>query len=169
MLCQSCGKSQATTHVKSIVNGELKEFMLCSECAKKMGYGSLFHGFGFNLGSFLGSFLGEEGAPEQTMNTVRCKRCGSSFNEIAKTGQVGCAECYRTFYDRMIPSIQRIHGNTTHVGKLASSAGMQARLKNELEKAKEELKRAIQEQEFEKAAQLRDRIKEIERQGDRHE
>lgn len=169
MLCQSCGKNQATTHVKSIVNGELKEYVLCPECAKKMGYGSLFNGFGFNLGSFLGSFLGDEDVPEQISNTVRCKRCGSSFNEIAKTGQVGCAECYRTFYDRMIPSIQRIHGNTTHVGKLASSAGLQARLKSELEKAKEELKQAIQEQEFEKAAQLRDRIKEMERQGNEHE
>ena len=44
MLCQSCGKNQATTHVKSIVNGELREYMLCPECAKKMGYGSLFDG-----------------------------------------------------------------------------------------------------------------------------
>lgn len=169
MLCQSCSKNQATTHVKSIVNGELREYMLCPECAKKMGYGNLFDGFGFNLGSFLGSFLGESELPEANSSVVRCKRCGSSFHEIAKTGKVGCAECYKTFYDRMIPSIQRIHGNTTHVGKLASSAGSQARLKNELEQAREALKQAIKDQEFEKAAQLRDRIKEMEGQGEQHE
>lgn len=169
MLCQSCSKNQATTHVKSIVNGELKEYMLCPECAQKMGYGNLFNGFGWNLGSFLGSFLGEEQSSEIPSGTARCKRCGSSFQEIAKTGKVGCADCYLTFYDRMIPSIQRIHGNTTHVGKLASSAGVQARLKNELDQTKAELKAAIQAQEFEKAAELRDRIKEMEGQGNSHE
>ena len=168
MLCQSCGKNQATTHVKSIVNGDLREYMLCPECAKKMGYGSLFDGFGFNLGNFLGSFLGEE-MPEAPVNTVRCKGCGSSFEEIAKTGKVGCAECYHTFYDRLMPSIQRIHGNTTHTGKIASCAGVEAKRENELEKAKEELKKAIQEQAFEKAAELRDRIKELEGKGNSDE
>lgn len=168
MLCQSCNKNQATTHIKTIVNGELKEYMLCPECAKKLGYGSLFGGFGLNLGSFLGSFLGEE-LPKAPTETVRCKRCGSSFAEIARTGKVGCADCYATFYDRMIPSIQRIHGNTTHAGKIAASAGTKAKLRSELEQARAQLKQAIEEQAFEQAAQLRDHIKELEGQAKDHE
>ena len=107
--------------------------------------------------------------PSEPTNIVRCKGCGSSFEEIANTGKVGCAECYRTFYNRLIPSIQRIHGNTTHTGKIASSAGIEAKRENELEKAREELKKAIQEQAFEKAAELRDRIKELEGKGNSDE
>lgn len=162
MLCQECNKNQATTHIKTIINGELKEYMLCSECAQKMGYGNLFSGFGLNLDSFLGSLLGENAAREIPANVVRCKRCGSSFTDIAKSGKVGCADCYTTFYDRMIPSIQRIHGNTTHAGKVPSSAGEEVKRKNRLEKARTELAQAIQSQEFEKAAELRDLIKELE-------
>ena len=57
MLCQSCGKRQATTHVKTIINGELKEYELCSECANKMGYGSFFGNMGFDLDKLFGSFM----------------------------------------------------------------------------------------------------------------
>ena len=57
MLCQACGKNTATTHVKTIVNGELAEYSLCAECAQKMGYGNLLSNFGFNFGSLLGSFF----------------------------------------------------------------------------------------------------------------
>lgn len=169
MLCQSCSKNQATTHIKTMINGELREYLLCPECAKKLGYGSLLNGFGPNLGSFLGSFLGENASGNPAGEVERCKGCGSSFAEIAKTGEVGCAECYQTFYERMIPSIQRIHGNTTHNGKLAASAGAGARLKGELEQFRAQLKEAIEKQEFEKAAELRDRIRDLEGQVERHE
>ena len=56
MLCQACGKNPATTHVKTIINGELTEYSLCADCAQKMGYGNLFPGFGMNVGSLLSSF-----------------------------------------------------------------------------------------------------------------
>lgn len=82
--------------------------------------------------------------------------------DIAKTGKVGCAQCYETFFDDLLPSIRRIHGNTRHTGKLAGSAGKELRVVNELEQARQELHDAIEKQEFEKAAKLRDRIKELE-------
>ena len=164
MLCQRCQKNQATAHIKTILNGELTEYMLCPECAKKLGYGSLFGGWGLNIGNFLGSFLGEGRSPEAPANEPRCKGCGSTFSDIVRTGKVGCAECYETFYDRMMPSIQRVHGNTTHVGKLGKNAGTKAKLTNELDRLKDELKHAIDAQAFEKAAQLRDKIKELEEQ-----
>ena len=165
MLCQRCQKNQATTHIKTIVNGELTEYMLCPECAQKLGYGNLFSGFGLNMGNFLGSFLGGVSQQETIESEPRCKGCGSTFNDIVRTGKVGCAECYHIFYDRMMPSIQRIHGNTTHTGKMGACAGTQAKLTNELERLKTDLKKAIEEQAFEQAAKLRDRIKELEGQA----
>ena len=168
MLCQSCGKRPATTHVKSIVNGELSEYALCAECAKKLGYADLFGGWGFHFGSLLGDVWGGDNPLQQS--SVRCPFCGASFEDIAESGKVGCAECYHTFYDRLIPSIQRIHGNTTHRGKKPGSAAivpkpesaLQAMPQDEVEVKKRELQNAIKTQDFERAAVLRDEIKALE-------
>lgn len=158
MLCQSCEKRQATTHIKTILNGELKEFNLCPECASKLGYGSFFGNFGFDLDKLFGSFL-----ESSERGSKRCSFCGSSFEDIAKSGKIGCAHCYEQFYDDLLPSIRRIHGRTSHTGKLARSAGNEVRIRNEITQCRSELEKAIKTQEFEKAAELRDRIKELEK------
>ena len=160
MLCQSCQQHQATTHIKTMVNGEFAEYMLCPECAKKMGYGNLFDNMGLDFSSFLGSFL-DNGLPPRTSAT-RCSGCGASFADIARTGKVGCAQCYQTFYDELLPSVRKMHGNTLHTGKRAGGAGKELRVINALDQARAELKAAVEKQEFEKAAKLRDKIKELE-------
>lgn len=160
MLCQSCEKKQATTHIKTIMNGELKEYRLCSDCAKKYGYGSFLGDVGFDLDKLFGSFMDGIGT---TKTKKRCQCCGSSFEDIAKSGKVGCAECYDVFYEELLPSVQRIHGRTSHTGKLAHSAGTEVKVRNEIAKLRTELEKAIKEQEFEKAAELRDRIRELEK------
>lgn len=166
MICQVCGKKTATTHIKTIVNGELSELSLCSECAQKMGYDDMFNNWGFNFSSLLGSFFGND--EDNTFDSLRCKGCGSSFEDIAQSGKVGCAECYNTFYDRLIESIQRIHGNTKHCGKspnvMAQSdcTALTPNPQNELEDLKQQMKEAIEVQNFEQAAVLRDKIKKLE-------
>ncbi len=159
MLCESCGKNPVTTHVKTIINGELTEYSLCAECAQKLGYGNLLTGLGCNFGSLLGGFLNEA----EPINAVRCKCCGSTFDDIARSGKVGCAECYHTFYDRLIPLIQRIHGETKHRGKVPG-VDLQ-KPQPELSLIRRELKEAIDSENFEHAVALRDRIKELEGGG----
>ncbi len=162
MICGICGKNQATSHFTSIVNGNYKELWLCPECAKNkgIGIGNLFTHTATDFSSFLGSFFGD-GLPSRTSAT-RCKSCGSSFADIARSGKVGCADCYTNFYDELLPSIQKIHGNITHTGKIASCANPQLKAEKELEKIKTELDNAVKEQNFELAAKLRDKIKEME-------
>ena len=167
MLCQSCEKKQATTHIKTIVNGELKEYRLCSDCAKKYGYTSFLGDVGFDLDKLFGSFM--EGFGQSGRTQKRCQCCGSSFEDIAKSGKVGCAECYDTFYEELLPSGRRIHGRTSHTGKLAHSAGTGIRIRNEIAKCRSELEQAIKDQEFEKAAELRDRIRELEKNSEANE
>lgn len=157
MLCQSCEKRSADMHIKTILNGELKEMHLCSDCAVKLGYSSF---MGFNFDKLFGSLM--EGTGFQQMNK-RCPDCGSEFNDIVRTGKVGCASCYTTFYHELLPSIQRIHGRTHHTGKLANSAGTEVKIKNEISKCRNELQQAIKDQEFERAAELRDKIRELEK------
>lgn len=161
MMCQMCSNNIANTHIKTIVNGELREYALCSKCAEKMGYGNIFSGFGMNLGSFLESFLGSENIGLPNNDIRKCPKCGSTFNDISKTGKIGCADCYNTFREELVPIIKRIHGNTTHVG-LSNHVVHKNETVDECTKLRNELKIAIENQEFERAAELRDKIKGME-------
>lgn len=166
MKCQKCGANNANTHIKTIVNGEFKEYDLCSECAKQMGYTNVFGDIENEFSNFLGSFFGNV-LPARTQAT-RCEFCGSSYSDIAKSGHVGCANCYSVFGEQLLPSIRRIHGNTAHCGKNSGRSEKQSVKPQEetkeqkLARLKSELDKAVQEQNFEHAAELRDKIKERE-------
>lgn len=175
MKCQKCNKNEANTHVKRVINGEFEEYHLCSECAKEMGYSNVFSdfssGFADDFNSLFGSFF-ENALPARTQAT-RCETCGSTYNDIARTGMMGCADCYEVFSDRILPTIRRIHGNTTHMGKNSPSYKKvevekkpEDKKEDELTKLRSELDTAIKNQEFEKAAVLRDRIKEKENENE---
>ncbi|MDE7390513.1 MAG: UvrB/UvrC motif-containing protein [Lachnospiraceae bacterium] len=173
MLCQACRKKQANTHIKNIVNGELTELLLCSDCAEKMGYGmKLTNMFDLgSLGSLMSGIMGEA-TTSALAAEQHCPKCGSTFSSIAKSGWVGCSECYNVFYDRLLPSIKKIHGNTIHTGKKSSAANNTepqtsavSNKVNRSEQLKAKLKDAIDAQEFERAAELRDLIKELEQGG----
>lgn len=184
MMCQNCGKNPATTHVKRTVNGKTAEWHLCAECAAKQGLENMFGGLGFELGDFWGSLFAEPSTREMA-DTLRCPGCGRRFQDIAQSGKVGCAQCYTTFYDRLLPSIQRIHGKTKHSGKVpasvpdtkaaavpavpavgaVSSAPEEPAVpspEQELKKLRAQLETCIQQQQYEQCAVLRDRIRELE-------
>ncbi|MCD8026402.1 MAG: UvrB/UvrC motif-containing protein [Clostridiales bacterium] len=167
MKCQKCGANNANTHVKTVINGEFREYDLCSDCAKKMGYTNLFGDMQDEFSNFLGSFFGNA-LPVRTQAT-RCEFCGSTYSDIAKSGHVGCAHCYETFGDELQPLIRRIHGNTTHCGKNSRIADKSKSEKSpeevkqdKIKKLRAELDKAVKEQNFEYAAELRDKIKESE-------
>ncbi len=141
--------------MKRIINGRAAEVHLCSDCARSLGYGEAFSGFGLGFSDFLGDFLLKG---EHTSNTTRCPFCNKSFEEIAKDGKMGCAECYATFYDKLLPSLQRIHGKGTHMGKKPSDFN---KASDRLESLREQLEKAVNEQDFESAVKIRDEINAI--------
>ncbi len=169
MLCQSCKNKQANTHIKTIINGELTEMNLCSECAAKMGYGNVFNEF-FDIGSLMSGFMGEAMTSALAPET-KCPGCGITFAQISKGGRVGCAKCYEIYYDRLLPSIKRIHGNTIHTGKKLRKPQLQSGIPEKEDKTDNKvsgiktleykLKTAIEHQEFEEAAKLRDKIRDL--------
>lgn len=166
MLCQNCGKAQATTHIKRVVNGDAQEHHLCSGCAKELGYTDMFSGFApFSLSDFFGDFLGDMGKRAIGAKVTRCPKCGNSFNDIVRDSQVGCSECYRTFYDELVPSLERIHGKALHNGKHISVRPVENKeptKEEKIESLKAKLDEAIKAQEFEEAARLRDEIRALE-------
>lgn len=164
MLCQNCGKKEATTHIKRIVNGEPTELHLCTACAEHLGYADVFSGIGFNLGSLLRNFFPEfTGLPtgEIKVEEERCPTCGCTFQDIVRTGMMGCADCYNTFYDKLKPSLYRIHGRASHVGKMSSSYDAVSARKDRIRDLNEQMKEAVDTQNFERAAEIRDEIKEL--------
>lgn len=160
MLCQNCGRNEATTHIKRIVDGESTELHLCSSCAQHLGYAGLFGGFGGGIGSLLTRFFPEAVLPSAE-ESERCPGCGATFDEIVRTGNMGCAECYDVFYDKLKPSLSRIHGRATHVGKTSSTRDDRMERRAEIRRLEEERNAAVEAEEYEKAAVLRDRIREL--------
>ncbi len=154
MLCQNCNKNEANMHMKRIINGSAAEVHLCSDCARSLGYGEAFSSFGLGFGELLGELLSKgEGAS----SGVSCHSCGKTFEEIARDGKMGCADCYGVFYDKLMPYINRIHGRASYIGSKPEHSNNNVYI----EKLKSDLKNAIDEQNFELAAQLRDEIAEL--------
>ena len=164
MYCDYCGKYPATTHVKKTVNGQTTELNLCSHCAAEHGFGTTLNTFGLDLGDFWGSLFSEP-SKKSTEDLVRCEDCGRSFREIADLGKAGCPTCYRTFYNRLLPSIRRIHGKTQHTGKFAEKADETVKKEHELQSLREQLEQCVAAQEYEKCAELRDKIQKLEQKG----
>jgi len=158
MLCQNCGKKEASTHIKRIINGETAETHLCVNCAAHLGYSDIFTGFGFNPGEFFGNLLVNGQSTPNEAQTLRCAGCASSFDDIARDGKVGCAQCYATFYDLLLPSLQRIHGKAAHTGKVPRKAGERALINGRIQQLKDALQKAVEQQDYEQAAKLRDEI-----------
>lgn len=161
MICQHCQNRPATTHIKRTVNGQTTEMYVCSECASKQGFEMLASHSAMNVGNLFGSLFTTPTLRDPD-EKERCPACKQSLREIVQTGVVGCPECYIRFYDQLLPSIQRVHGKTTHVGKIAATGSPKMRKKRELAHLKEELTKALALQEYERCAQLRDQIKEME-------
>jgi len=168
MLCQHCQKNEATTHVKTMINGDYAEYRLCSDCARELGYGDMFPDFTADFGGMLSSFL--SAALPARSGATRCNVCGSTMNDIKKSGKVGCENCYSLFLSDLMPTINSIHGNTEHIGKrpvieytkVEDEPQAQSEPNDCLESLRAELKKAIEDENFERAAELRDEIKRLE-------
>ena len=165
MMCEQCGKNPATTHVHTVINGVSAQKNLCTYCAVASGYAGFQSG---GLMNMLSSVFGDSLAAHPTSNEKRCNCCGATFSDIAESGKAGCADCYREFGPQLMSSLQRMHGKTKHVGKVPQSASGEVRAAAYLQNLKDELAQAVASEEFEKAAKLRDQIKQVEA-GENHE
>lgn len=162
MLCQYCGRNPSVIRVKTIADGIPAEFSLCAECARKLGYGNLLIFSGTGLDGAPEGYFSEEG---ENSGTLRCKCCGASFFDIIRSGSVGCAQCYRTFSEQLTPLIRRIHGSVSHRGKTAGGGLPQVMPQGQLSVMHRRLREAIESENFEQAAALRDRIRKLEEGG----
>jgi Uncharacterized protein with conserved CXXC pairs len=166
MLCQDCGKRPATLHFTKIVGGEKSEFHFCEACARERGEMIPGTANGFSIHSLLSGLLDFEphaGGTGQAAHPLRCESCGLTYSQFSKVGRFGCSDCYRYFSAKLDPLFKRVHGNTVHVGKVPQRAGSLIRSKREIDRLKRDLQERIAREDFESAARIRDRIRELER------
>jgi protein arginine kinase activator len=91
-----------------------------------------------------------------------CEKCGMSFEEFQKVGKLGCSHCYDVFSERLKPILKRLHGAVEHSGKITGKASESIKLSREIQKLKDLLNEAIKNEQYEKAAELRDKIRSLE-------
>jgi protein arginine kinase activator len=158
MICQQCNAKSATVHFMKIVNGEKTESHLCEACAKQ--HGEPFAGFippSFSVHDLLSGMIGQAPQPAET----RCENCGLTYVQFSKQGRFGCSQCYSQFAGKLDSVFKRVHGHTSHVGKVPKRAGGPIQIRREREDLQRQLQQHISKQEFEQAAAVRDRLKEL--------
>lgn len=166
MLCEVCSKQEATVHYSETVNGKATEMHMCEKCASNKGIKVFPFDEPFVLGDLLSGLVEskEELSVEEKSVKEKCPLCSMTITEFKKTGLLGCAECYKTFKRSLTPLFRKIHGSTHHIGKFPIKIGTKSidRREHELNKLRAELIKTVEEERFEDAAKLRDRIKLLE-------
>lgn len=164
MKCQSCGKKEATVRYVENINGKKQEMHLCINCANKLGFADFSDMFS-PMFSTIPSFFEDLTLQEEQ----KCPSCGYTFKNYADTGLFGCPDCYDTFSNRLDEIFLKLHGKNRHpkfVSKKTSIENISEKKVNkddEIEDLKNQLSVLVKNEEYEKAAIIRDRIKEIEK------
>lgn len=178
MQCDICNKKKATVHLTEIVDEQMSEMHLCEECARnksaqmeqQFGLGDLLAGLSADVGK------GPLKADDKT--ALKCTGCGLNYEDFRKFGRLGCGLCYVSFKEHLSGLLRKIHGSNRHLGKtpVGATAIMDtaaAQAQNILEPVpliasenivdlKKQLNAAIADENFEKAAKLRDKIRKME-------
>jgi protein arginine kinase activator len=176
MVCENCKQRDAVIHLTQIVDNAVTTTHLCEACAADKGVETGHTAAKFPLGDFLAT-LGKPGAAEAAGEAdQRCTWCGATLRDFRQSGRLGCARCYLSFEAHLRDLLRRLHGSARHVGETyrprvapalagavsrgapAAAAGSADRL-SEL---REQLRRAVEAENFELAAELRDRIRVLE-------
>jgi protein arginine kinase activator len=147
--CEDCGKNPATIHLTQIMNESTIISHLCEECARKKGVTI--------------SITNEEPPRQDTTQTapendIVCPRCKMNFSEFKLKGLLGCIDCYKHFEKNIDALLVQVHGSSNHKGKLYRITETDKSDIQNMERLRSELTTAIEKEEFERAAIIRDAI-----------
>jgi protein arginine kinase activator len=158
MVCDICKKAEATVHLTQIVDGKMLKVDLCESCAKEKG---VQEAAGFSLADLL---VGLGAAEEIKVESpgAQCPVCGFTQADFKKTGRLGCSACWETFEAGLASLLKAMHKGDHHVGKVPAKAMHTLALSGKLQELSEQLEKAVREEKYEDAAQIRDELRELE-------
>lgn len=163
MICEQCGERPATVIVKHNHQGHVTERHLCHVCAAEN------HSVNFSfdqdpmaIHNLLANWFPKQQAAVSPVRkeVAACPSCGFTFQKFLSLGKFGCSECYNTFSPQLNEILKRVqNGNTEHTGKIPASYGTTLKIKKEIDELRKRMQSAIQDENFEEAAKLRDEVK----------
>ncbi len=157
MKCQKC-HNQATLHITEILGeDQIEELHLCESCAHNHLYEPSQKSSGVKAPPSTGEDL-----DEPAMLNRQCEVCGIKFVDFRNTGRLGCPHDYQEFKEELTPLLENIHGETRHCGKSPRRLPQSKQTQSELIKLRKQLLQAVNKEAYEEAAQLRDRIRQLE-------
>ena len=160
-LCDNCGSKPATVNLTQIENNEMFSYHLCEDCAAQKGLEATTEPPTSPLPDFLAQ-IGYEPREEETSDS-ECSFCGLTFPAFRETGRLGCPHCYETFESHLRRLLRRVHGGTKHVGKIYLPPDPTvSEIEKQMEALRRKLNRAVEAEDFERAAELRDKIRSLE-------
>jgi protein arginine kinase activator len=158
MICDSCKQRPANVFLTQILDGKMQKVNLCEVCSEEKG---VTNPHGFELADLL---LGM-GASEEMQKSnagVKCPTCGFSQADFKKTGRFGCSNCYDVFSDGLEAMLKNMHRGLEHKGKVPPRLQRIKEREEQLKKLQRELRKAVADENYEKAAGLRDEIRTFE-------
>jgi len=157
MKCQRCKKQEASVHLTDInPDGDKSERHLCDQCAQEEGVTIKAHPV--QLNSLLSNFV-MASAGVQELTDLKCDQCGLTFVEFRNQGMLGCPNDYDVFGKALDSLIDRVHGGADHhVGKSPKTEEGVANKHRERARLRRELESAVEREEYELAASLRDQL-----------
>ena len=163
MKCQICGVAEATIHVKEVRNDKVSDMHICDKCAREKGFHSMVEKGKISIASQL-VWMAENLYPEgaHRVGAVQCEQCGQKYSDFSKTGRLGCPKCYDAFSAQLKKILRRVHGSIRHGGKAPGKEGEQFERRRRIQQLHEDLERAIEREEYENAALIRDQIRKLE-------
>jgi protein arginine kinase activator len=155
MKCQRCTKA-ATMHITEVLGDEqFEELHLCEDCAQKYIYEP-------PKNAAKTAQAAADDLEEVSPSRRACSVCGIKFVEFRNSGRLGCPADYDEFREELLPLLENIHGDTRHVGKTPRRRPQAPKAQSELIVLRKQLQQAVTKEAYEEAAQLRDRIRQIE-------
>jgi len=173
MTCDICGKKKATVHLTEIVDEQMSEMHLCEECARQKS-AQMEQQFGLaDLLAGLSDTSKTAATKEGDKTVLKCSRCELPYEDFRKFGRLGCGECYSSFKEHLTGLLRKIHGSNKYLGKTPAKYGENERAEDietpvallaseSMADLKKQLQSAIASEDFEKAAQIRDKIRNFE-------
>ena len=165
MRCDQCHERDAVVHLTQIAQDQVVTLHLCERCAAEKGVENTASLAKTPVGSFLAS-MGKGLEPQLALTGVTpagaCPTCGATMADFRESGRLGCADCYRAFEGPLRDLLRRLHGSSRHLGERYAPEGLEDRpLAAESEELRQQLLLAIETENFELAAELRDRLRAV--------
>jgi protein arginine kinase activator len=151
MVCQICMQNTAIYHVPKIVNNEIVFIHLCRDCADQNHSHEITNGIDDKLHYLLEGLIRSKDSDKSSLSQPKCGVCGTSLKDLKKNKPLGCAHCYDTFSNYLSKEL-----NLT--GPEYFKHRFSDKIAGKINRMKKELKKAIESEDFEKAALLRDKI-----------